>query len=173
MTKYSPEAFRKVLQSEQKEHIQRAIEIARHAPAVYEGSLRPTGSTEFVVRNANEALEKFAKLSLEGWTLDTNILNLHVAPNVPLTFVAIKPDHVFEADIPVIAQQAERDYVAEVQEHNKRAQALKDKADFIASEFERREAERHAALRAEIEREYDGRGRARYVNGNDVQLHAR
>lgn len=170
MTKHAPETFRKVLQSEQKEYIQHAIEIARNAPAAYEGSLHPTGRTEFIVRTANEALEKFAQLSLEGWTLDTNILNLHVAPGVPLTFVAIKPDQVFEADIALIAQQAEKAYVAEVQAHNKRAQALKDKADFIVTEFERREAERQAALRAEIEREYDGRGR-RHTRRPEDSLH--
>ncbi|MBF8740229.1 hypothetical protein [Pseudomonas guariconensis] len=158
---YAPEQFRKVLKAEQHDYIQRAIDRARTAPAAYEGSLHPTGRTEFVVRSMNEALEKFAKLSLEGWTLDTSVLNLCVAPDVPLTFVAIKPDHVFEADIALIAQQAEKAYLKEIEIHNKEAQRLKEKAAFIEAEFNRLEEERKANLRAELERQFDSRGHHR------------
>jgi hypothetical protein len=170
MTKYAPEQFRKILKSEQAEYIQRAIEIARTAPAQYEGSVNPTGSTEFFHRTMHEALEHYATLKADGWTLQ------HTAPvfyNKLHSFVAIKPDHVFEADKALIVQHAEQAYIKEIEAHNKEAQRLKDKAAFVESEFQRIEAERQAALRADLEKQYDNRGRVQRVNSTDTQLHAR
>ena len=109
-------------------------------------------------------------MKANGWTLE------HTAPifyNKLHSFVANKPDHVFEADKPLIAQRAEQDYIRKVEAHNKEAQRLKDKAAFVEAEFQRLEAERQASLRAELEKQYDSRGRAQLVNSTDVQLHAR
>ncbi|WP_415769222.1 hypothetical protein [Pseudomonas sp. LB3P38] len=169
MTKYAPEQFRKILKSEQAEHIEQAIEIARTAPAQYEGSVNPTGSTEFYHRTVHESLEHYADLKANGWTLE------HTAPafyNKLYSFVAVKPDHVFEADKALIAQRAEQAYIKQVEDHNKEAQRLKDKATFVESEFQRLEAERLAALRAELENQYENRGRIQRVNSTDVKLHA-
>lgn len=173
MTTYAQDQFRKVLKAEQAEYIEQAIKAARKAPATLEGSLHKTGRTEFIVRSVNEGMQRFADLAKDGWTLDTSILNLYVAPNVPLSFTAICPDHVFETYIPTIAQLAEQAYLKSVEDHNKEAKKLQERQAFIEQEFERREEERKAQLRAELAREYDNRGRARYVNSDDVQLHAR
>lgn len=170
MTKYAPEQFRKILKAEQAEYIEQAIERARTAPAVYEGSLNPTGSTEFFHRTLHEALEHYADLKADGWTLE------HTAPvffNNLHSFVANKPDHVFENDKPMIAQRAEQAYIKQVEDHNKEAQRLKDKAAFVEAEFQRIEAERQANLRADLERQFDSRGRVQRVNSTDTQLHAR
>lgn len=170
MTKYAPEQFRKILKAEQAEYIEQAILLARTAAPQHEGSVRPTGSTMFYARTTHEALERYADLKAEGWTLQHGVPALSCAP---LSFVAVKPDHVFEADKPLIAQCAEKDYIREVEVHNKEAQRLKDKTAFVESEFKRLEAERQAALRAELEEQYDNRGRVRFVNSTDTQLHAR
>lgn len=170
MTKYAPQQFRKILKAEQAEFIEQAIVLARTAPAAYEGSLNPTGSTEFYHKTVHEALEHYADLRAEGWTLE------HTAPvfyNNLHSFVAIKPDHIFEADKALIAQRAEKAYIKEVEDHNKQAQKLKDKSAFVEAEFQRLEAERQATLRAELEKQYDNRGRVQRVNSTDVQLHAR
>ena len=170
MTKYAPEQFRKILKAEQAEYIERAIEFARTDIPQHEGSVKLTGSTKFYVRTIHEALERYADLKADGWTLQHSIPALDVAP---LSFVAIKPEHVFEADKPLIAKRAEQDYIKEVEAHNKEAQRLKDKADFVESEFNRLEEERKAQLRADLAKQYDNRGRSRFVNSDDVQLHAR
>ncbi|MFV3283160.1 hypothetical protein ACNFCI_03720 [Pseudomonas sp. NY15356] len=154
MTKYAPEQFRKVLKAEQHDYIRRAIEIARTAPAAYEGSLDPTGSTIFQHRTIHEALEHYADLKAQGWELE----HLTPACNDKLfSFSAKKPEHVFEQDILQIAARAEKAYLKEIEIHNKEAQRLKDKAAFIEAEFNRLEEERKASLRAELERQFDSR----------------
>lgn len=170
MTTYAPEQFRKILKAEQAEYIEQAIEFARTAAPQHEGSAHPTGSTIFYVRTTHEALERYADLKADGWTLQHEIPALNTGP---LSFVANKPDHVFEIDKPLIAQRAEQSYFKEVEAHNKEAQRLKDKAAFVEAEFQRIEAERQANLRAELEQQYDSRGRVQRVNSTDVQLHAR
>lgn len=167
---YAPEQTRRILKTEQAAYVQDAIDRARAAPAAHEGSLDPTGSTLFYHRTVHEALEHYADLKAEGWSLE------HTAPvfyDKLHSFVAVKPNHVFEKDIPQIAARAEQAYLKVVEDHNKQAKKLQERQAFIESEFERREAERQAALRTEIEREYDSRGRSRFVNSDDVQLHAR
>ncbi|MNJ21183.1 hypothetical protein D3C77_155290 [compost metagenome] len=170
MTKYAPQQFRKILKAEQAEYIEQAIEFARTDVPQHEGSVQPTGSTIFYVRTIHEALERYADLKAEGWTLQHGIPALDVAP---LSFVAIKPDQVFETDKALIAKRAEQAYLREVEAHNKEAQRLKDKSAFVEAEFQRLEAERQATLRAELEKQYDNRGRVQRVNSTDVQLHAR
>lgn len=170
MTKYAPEQFRKILKAEQAEFIEQAILLARTAPAAYEGSLNPTGSTEFYHKTVHEALEHYADLKADGWTLEHTVPVLY---NNLHSFVAIKPDHVFEADKALIAQRAEQAYIKEVEAHNKETQRLKDKASYVESEFQRLEAKRQADLRAELEEQYNNRGRAQYVNSTDTHLHAR
>lgn len=166
---YTAEQFRKVLKAEQAAYIEQAITLARTAPATYEGSLDPTGSVEFFHLTTHAALEHYADLKADGWTLE------HTAPvfyNNLHSFVAIKPDHVFELDKALIAARAEKAYVKEVEDHNKEAQRLKDKATFVEAEFQRIESERKAALRAELESQYENRGRIQRVNSTDVKLHA-
>ena len=170
MTKYAPEQTRKVLKAEQAEHIQLAIEIARTAPAQHEGTVLPTGSTIFQHRTIHEALEHYADLKAQGWQLE------HLNPacyDRLFSFVAKKPEHIFEQDIPQIALNAEKDYLKIVEDHNKQAKQLQERQAFIEEEFERREEQRKAALRAELAREYDNRGRVQRVNSTDIQLHAR
>ena len=170
MTQYAPEQFRKTLKAEQAEFIEQAITLARTAPATYEGSLDPTGSVEFFHLTTHAALEHYADLKAAGWTLQ------HTAPvfyNKLHSFVAIKPDHVFELDKALIAVRAEKAYVKEVEDHNKEAQRLKDRAAFVEYEFQRSEEERKAAYRAKLEETFDNRGRVQRVNSTDVQLHAR
>lgn len=167
---YTAEQFRKVLKAEQAQYIEQAITLARTAPATYEGSLDPTGAVEFFHLTTHAALEHYADLKAGGWTLE------HTAPvfyNNLHSFTAKKPDSVFELDKPLIAQRAEQAYLREVEAHNKEAQRLKDKAAFVEYEFQRLETERLAALRAELEKQYDNRGRVQRVNSTDVQLHAR
>lgn len=173
MTIYKAEQARKVLKAEQAEYIQEAIERARTANPSHEGSRNPTGRTTFYVRTTHEALTRWAELSAAGWILDTNSTCLHVAPQTPLAFTAIAPEDVFDSYLPLIAERAEQDYVKEVEAHNKEAKKLKERADFIESEFKRREEERLAQLRATLAKEYDDRDRVQYVNSQDVQLHAR
>ncbi|EKT4466783.1 hypothetical protein QEL93_002185 [Pseudomonas putida] len=153
MTKYAPEQFRKVLKAEQHDYIQRAIEIARTAPAAYEGSLDPTGSTIFQFRTFEEALEAYSDLKSDGWKLQQNSSQCF---STLFSFVAFKPNHVFELDIPQIALRAEKAYLKEVADHNKEAQRLKDRAEHVEREF----ARRNEVLRAELEKEYDNRGRS-------------
>ncbi|POG12949.1 hypothetical protein BGP82_00345 [Pseudomonas putida] len=173
MTTYAPEQIRKVLKSEQAEYIEQAIKAARKAPATLEGSLHKTGRTEFIVRSVNEGMQRFADLVRDGWTLDTSILNLYVAPNVPLSFTAICPDHVFETYIPTIAQLAEQAYLKSVEDHNKQAKKLQERQTFIEQEFERREEERKAQLRAELAREYDTSLNPTFDRVDRPRLHAR
>lgn len=170
MTKYAPEQFRKILKAEQAEYIEQAIERARHAAPSYEGSLDPTGSTLFQHRTVHEAFEHYADLKSDGWTLEHAI---PVCFDKLHSFVANKPDHVFETDKPMIAQRAEQAYLKQVEDHNKEAQRLKDKAAFVESELQRLEAKRQADLRAELEEQFNNRGRVQRVNSTDTQLHAR
>jgi len=60
-----------------------------------------------------------------------------------------------------------------VEVHNKQAQKLKDRAEFIESEVKHREEERLAKLRADLAREFDNRGRGQFITENDTLLHAR
>ncbi|MBF8731944.1 hypothetical protein IRZ59_16020 [Pseudomonas guariconensis] len=170
MTKHAPEQFRKVLKAEQHDYIQRAIEIARNAPAQYEGSLHPTGSTIFQHRTIHEALEHYADLKAQGWELE------HLTPacyDKLFSFSAKKPEHVFEQDIPQIVLNAEKMYLREVEEHNKQAKKLQERKAFVEQEFARLEEERKAKLRTELEKQFDSRGRVQHVSSDTVYLHAR
>lgn len=171
-TTYTPEQFRKVLKIEQAAYIQAAIERAKTALPQHEGSRNPTGRTTFYVTSTFDAMQRWAELSAEGWELDTNSTCLLVAPQTPLAFTAIAPDHIFETYLPLIAESAEQNYLREVEDHNKQAQKLKDRAQFVESEFQRREAERLAQLRADLAREFDNRGRVQFITDSDTQLHA-
>lgn len=170
MTRYAPEKIRKVLKAEQAQFIEQAIELARNAPAALEGSLDPTGSVEFYHRTVHEALEHYADLKADGWLLE------HTAPvlyNKLFSIACKKPDHIFELDKSQIARRAEQAYLKAVEDHNKEAQRIRDKAAFVESELQRIEKERQATLRTDLERQFDNRGRVQRVNSTDVQLHAR
>lgn len=173
MTTYAPDQFRRILKTEQAEYIQAALDRAKYAEAQHEGSRNPTGRTIFYFRTTHEALTRWAELSAEGWELDHNSPALMVAPQVPLAFTAIAPVHIFETYLPLIVERAEQDYSKEVEVHNKQAQKLKDRAEFIESEVKHREEERLAKLRADLAREFDNRGRGQFITENDTLLHAR
>jgi hypothetical protein len=176
MTTYEPDATRRILKTEQADFVKSAIERAKNAPAQHEGSLTPTGRTIFYFSHMHEALQRWAELSATGWTLDTQVPALLVAPQVPLSFTAICPNNVFESYFPLIAERAEKDYVKQVEEHNKQAAKLKEREAFIESEFQRLEQERLAQLRADLAAQYDARsnGPREFFNHNDdsVKLHA-
>lgn len=172
MTTYAPEQFRKILKIEQAAYIQAAIENAKTALPQHEGSRNPTGRTIFYVRTTHEGLEKFAELKADGWILDTSATALLQEYQVPLSFTAIAPDHVFESYVPLIAERAEQDYLQEIEAHNKQAQKLKERAAYVESEVKRMEEERLAKLRADLAKEYDSNANPRYVNSEAVQLHA-
>lgn len=173
MTTYTPEQFRKVIKVEQAAFIQAALERAKNAEAQHEGSRNPTGRTIFYFRTTHEALTKWAELSANGWKLDHNSHALMVAPQVPLAFTAIAPTHIFETYLPLIAERAEQDYLKEVESHNKQAQKLKERAEFIESEVKRREEERLDKLRADLTKDFDNRGRVQFITESDTQLHTR
>lgn len=173
MTTYTPEQFRKVIKVEQAAFIQAALERAKNAEAQHEGSRNPTGRTIFYFRTTHEALTKWAELSANGWNLDYSSHALLVAPQVPLAFTAIAPAHIFETYLPLIAERAEQDYLKEVEAHNKKAQKLKDRAEFIEAEVKRREEERLAQLKSDLAKEFDSRDRVQFITDSDTQLHAR
>lgn len=171
-TTYAPDQFRRILKAEQAEYIQAALERAKDAEAQHEGSRNPTGRTIFYFRTTHEALSKWADLSTNGWQLDYNSPALMVAPQVPLAFTAIAPAHIFETYLPLIAERAEQDYLREVEAHNKQAQKLKDRAEFIEAEVKRREEERLTQLKVDLAKEFDNRGRVQFITESDTQLHA-
>ncbi|MBY8949460.1 hypothetical protein J1G35_26720 [Pseudomonas sp. SH10-3B] len=172
MTTYAPDQFRKVLKIEQAAYIQFAIERAKTALPQHEGSRNPTGRTTFYVTSPFEAMQRWAELSAQGWELDSNSTCLLVAPQTPLAFTAIAPASVFETYLPLIAERAEQDYLKEVEVHNKQAQKLRDRAEFIESEVKRRKDERLAQLKADLAKEFDNRGRVQFITESDTQLHA-
>ncbi len=175
MTIYAPGATRRILRAEQAEFVQAAVERAKSAPAQHEGSLTPTGRTNFYFSHMHEALLKWAELSSEGWELDMNVPALLVAPQVPLSFTAICPGEVFESYVPLIAERAEKDYIKEIEAHNKQATKLKEREAFIESEFQRLEQERLAQLREDLAAQYDARanGPREFLNHDNgsVRLH--
>ena len=173
MTTYAKDQFRKVLKIEQAAYIQAAIENAKTALPQHEGSRNPTGRTIFYVRTTHEGLERFAELKANGWILDTSATALFQEFKVPLSFTAIAPDHVFESYIPLIAERAEQDYLREVEAHNKQAQKLKERAEYVESEVKRLEEDRLAKLRADLAKKYDSNANPTYVNSEATQLHAR
>jgi len=160
MTQYAKDQTRRILKTEQAAYVQDAIDRARTAPAAYEGSLDPTGSTLFHHRTVHEALEHYADLKADGWSLDHGAL---VFDDKLYSFIAIKPSDVFEKDIPQIALRAEAAYIREVEAHNREAKKLQERAEFIKTEFARREAERQQALMDEITKQYDSRGHAKHT----------
>jgi hypothetical protein len=167
---YKPEQTRRILKTEQAEYVQQAIDRARTAPAAYEGSLDPTGSTVFYHTTVHEALEHYAKLHADGWTLQ------HAAPvfyDKLNSFVAIKPESVFEKDIPQIAARAEAAYAKEVEQHNLNAKKLQERAKEIQLEFDRREEERKALLMAEITKQYDAYQNPTFDRVDRPRLNAR
>ncbi|WP_456016418.1 hypothetical protein [Pseudomonas fluorescens] len=172
-TTYAPDQFRKILKIEQSAYIQAALERAKTALPSHEGSRTPTGRTTFYVTSTFEAMQRWAELSAQGWELDSNSTCLLVAPQTPLAFTAIAPDHVFETYLPLIAERAEQDYLKEVGNHNKQAQKLKDRNEFVESEFIKREEERKAKALAELAAEFDNRGRVQFITESDTQLHTR
>lgn len=168
MTQYAKDQTRRILKTEQAAYVQNAIDRARTAPAAYEGALDQTGSTVFYHTTVHEALEHYADLKAAGWTLQ------HTAPvfyDKLNSFVAIKPESVFEKDIPQIAARAEAAYIAEVEAHNRQAQKLQERAKEIQLEFDRREEERKALLMAEITKEFDQKARAQFVPAASNGLH--
>lgn len=169
---YTPDQTRRILKTEQSEYVKQAIEKARTAPASHEGSLNPSQRTFFVFTNMHAALERFAALSAEGWTLDHSAPALAVGQFTPLGFTAVAPEEVFETYMPVIAARAESAYAKEVEAHNKQAVKIKERETFIESEFQRLEQVRLAALRAEIASRYDSPTAFHNTNGDAVKLHA-
>ncbi|RMR03482.1 hypothetical protein [Pseudomonas syringae group genomosp. 7] len=172
-TTYAPDQFRKILKSEKAEFIQAALERAKDALPQHEGSRNPSGRTTFYVASIPEAMIRWAELSADGWVLDSNSPILEIGYQIPLAFTAIAPSHVFETYLPLIAERAEYDYEREVEAHNKQAQKLKERTEFIESEFIRREEERKAKALAELAAEFDNRGRVQFITESDTQLHTR
>ena len=157
---------RKANKTEQTAYVARAIEQARIGLPAHEGSLDPTGSTVFISRTNHEAMERYADLKATGWTLAHHLPvlagNLH-------DFTAIKPDTIFELDIPQISARAEAAYKAEIETHNLAVARKEQQEAEIMVEFERREAARRAQLledvRADIERQANPRFKRSDVNG--------
>ncbi|MGY2200512.1 hypothetical protein [Pseudomonas gingeri] len=171
---YDPKVNRRHLKAELSEYIKAAIEGAKNGLPQHEGSGNPTSRVIFYVRTTHEALDRFATLASEGWTLDTNSLCLLQKQGVPLSFTAIAPESYFnEHFLEKIVKRAEYDYQKEIDDHNKQAQKLRDRDDFIETEFKRMEEERLAQLRAQLAKEYDSKINPRYVNSEATQLHAR
>lgn len=173
MTTYDPKVNRRHLKAEQAEYIKTAIEAAKNGFPQYEGSLNPTSRVIFYVRTTYEAMTRFATLASEGWLLDADSFCLVQKTGVPLSFTAIAPDNVFnEQFLEKIVSRAEFDYQREIDEHNKQAQKLRDRDEYVESEFNRLEAERLAQLRAELAKEYDSKANPRFVNSKETRLHA-
>lgn len=173
-TTYDPKVNRRHLKAELAEYIKTAIEAAKNGLPQHEGSLNPTARVIFYVRTTHEAMTRFATLATEGWTLDEDALCLVQKVGVPLSFTAIAPEDVFnEQFLEKIVKRAEYDYQKEIDDHNKQAQKLRDRDDFIEAEFKRMEEERLAQLRALLAKEYDSKINPRYVNSEATQLHAR
>ena len=174
MISYAPEQFRKVIKIEQAACIQAAIDSARTALPQHEGSRNPSLRTTFYVESSFEAMQRWAELSAQGWELDSNSTCLLVAPLTPLSFTAIAPEEVFESYLPLIAERAEQDYVKEVEVHNKQAQKLKERKEFIEHEFTRREEQRKAEALAQLAAEFDNRDRVQLIGAHDTdtRLHA-
>lgn len=170
-TTYAPDQFRKILKSEKAEFIQAALERAKDALPQHEGSRNPSGRTTFYVRSIPEAMVKWAELSANDWVLDSNSPILEIGHQIPLSFTAIAPPHVFETYLPLIAERAEYEYDREVEAHNKQAQKLKERKEFIESEFIRREEERKAKALADLAAEFDNRDRVQFLGEHDTQLH--
>ncbi|MFF5866804.1 hypothetical protein [Pseudomonas sp. NPDC012596] len=172
MTQYAKDQTRRILKTEQAAYVQNAIDFARRSSAApHEGSLQPTAYTTFYVTTTNEGLEKYAELKAEGWTLLDNTLHLMAVPGKALSLVCKCPESVFETYIPIIAANAEKAYVAEVEAHNRQAQKLQERAKEIQLEFDRREEERKALLMAEITKEFDQKARAQFVPAASNGLH--
>lgn len=172
MTTYEPTQIRKVLKAELAAYIEHALELARSAPATYEGSLEKTGRTEFVVLSINEGLTRLIELSSEGWKLDDGVPNLVQAPGVPLSITMFCPDEVFESYKPLIAERAEKRFIQEIEAHNKRARQLAEREAFVESEILRLEEERRAELRAELLQQYDNNKHPLFSNpdGNEIVI---
>lgn len=147
--------LRKVIKAEQAAYIEQAIEKARHAPATHEGSLDKTGSTFFVFRTINEALNRMIALVAEGWRLNDDVPNLVQAQGVPLTITMYCSDEIFETYKADIARRAESEYLHEIEVHNKQVRAAKEREDYVEAEIQRRKDEAEAKLRAELAEQFD------------------
>ncbi|WP_146022360.1 hypothetical protein [Pseudomonas sp. FW305-70] len=164
--------IRKSNKAEKAAYVEQAIQAARIGLPQHEGSRQPTGRTIYYVQTTHEALERFAQLKAEGWELCNSSTALVVAPQVPLSFVAIAPDHVFETYIPLITASAEAAYEKEIIQHNELFKKQEQRAKEVLEEFERRESERKAALMAEIELEVEARHNPRFERADRTKLHA-
>lgn len=172
-TTYDPKVNRRHLKAELSEYIKTAIEAAKNGFPQHEGSGNPTSRVIFYVRTTHEALTRFATLATEGWILDEDSFCLVQKAGVPLSFTAIAPDSVFnELFLEKIVRRAEYDYQKEIDDHNKQAQKLRDRDEYVESEFNRLEAERLAQLKAQLAREYDSNANPRYINSEATRLHA-
>lgn len=173
-TAYDPKVNRRHLKAELSEYIKVAIEAAKNGLPQHEGSGNPTSRVIFYVRTTHEALDRFATLASEGWTLDTNSFCLLQKQGVPLSFTAIAPESYFnEHFLEKIVTRAEYDYQKEIDDHNKQAQKLRDRDEYVESELNRISMEKLAQLRAYIAKNFDSRGHVQFITESDTQLHAR
>jgi len=133
--------------SEQAAYVATAIESARNGPPSYEGSLDPTGSTVFYHSTSHGALERYADLKAQGWTL---IHEIPVMTKGIFDFSARKPDAVFALDIPQIETRAIAAYLAGIARHNAQIERQQRDDAEVLQEFERREALRKAKVIEDI-----------------------
>ncbi|MBX4138915.1 hypothetical protein K1567_23690 [Pseudomonas sp. S5F11] len=150
---YDPKVNRRHLKAELSEYIKAAIEAAKNGLPQHEGSGNPTSRVIFYVRSTHEALTRYATLASEGWILDTDDNSCLVQEvGLPLSFTAIAPEHVFnEQFLEKIVRRAEYDYQKEIDDHNKRAERLRDKDAAVVAEEERLFAEWKAGMKAQAE----------------------
>lgn len=152
-TTYDPKVNRRHLKAELSEYIKAAIEAAKNGLPQHEGSGNPTSRVIFYVRSTHEALTRFATLATEGWILDTDDKSCLVQEvGLPLSFTAIAPENVFnEQFLEKIVRRAEYDYQKEIDDHNKRAERLRDNDAAVVAEEERLFAEWKANMKAQAE----------------------
>lgn len=156
--------IRKTNKTELAAYVAQAIELARVGMPSYEGSLDPTGSCVFYSRTLHEAFEKYADLKAKGWTLAHHIPVLTGGSH---DFVAVKPESVFEADIPAITARAEAAYQREIDQHNAAVKRQDAQEAEVLAEFERREAQRRAQLLIEIRADLTQQQNPRFKRSDD------
>ena len=156
--------IRKANKTELAAYVAQAIELARVGMPAHEGSLDPTGSTVFYNRTAHAAMERYADLKAAGWTLAHHI---PVLTGRSHDFVAIKPESLFELDIPAITVRAEAAYHREIEQHNATLKRQEQQEAEVLAEFERREAERKAQLLTEIRADLAQQQNPRFKRSDD------
>lgn len=152
-TTYDPKVNRRHLKAELSEYIKTAIEAAKNGIPQHEGSMSPTSRVEFRVLTTYEGMVRYAQLASEGWLLDSDARTpLVPTPGSALTFVCIAPENVFnEQFLEKIVKRAEYDYQKEIDDHNKRAERLRDNDAAVVAEEERLFAEWKAGIKAQAE----------------------